>query len=349
MNVLFRCDGSHLIGMGHVIRCMALADAFTSSHKCRVEWAIKVDEAVLALLANKYRHSILPESSEDGSRMNSLARIIEDTATNILILDIKNEYSSEEITELKNTFGLLVVTIDDGEEKRNAADLAFYPPVPQLKESDWSHFNGQRFAGWEYLLLRSKFGDSNVEQNEKPFKIFISMGGSDPHLLSTRVMQIILGLDLSAEVSIIIGPHFTEDNRLPEIPKDSELLMHVHRTPERIWEIMARCHMAIATFGVTAYELLACGIPTVMLSISPDHALSAEKIHTAGCGISVGIHDAITDESLGGVILDLFGNKEKLQTMKEHCAGLVDGKGASRVASIIESCYKEKIASSSIN
>ncbi|MEZ4483750.1 MAG: hypothetical protein R2864_03865 [Syntrophotaleaceae bacterium] len=53
---------------------------------------------------------------------------------------------------------LLVVVLDDSSDRRlAAADLAFYPPVPQVAELDWSDFDGDCYAGWEWIPLRSGF------------------------------------------------------------------------------------------------------------------------------------------------------------------------------------------------
>src|SRR5207247_3555104 len=39
-NVLFRCDGGPTIGMGHVARCLAVAEALCRHHSCRAEFAV---------------------------------------------------------------------------------------------------------------------------------------------------------------------------------------------------------------------------------------------------------------------------------------------------------------------
>ena len=68
--------------------------------------------------------------------------------------------TKQKLKQLKNNNKIRVVTIDDPEDKRLESDLAFYPPIPQLKKITWGGFSGKLFVGWEYVLLRDEYNKS---------------------------------------------------------------------------------------------------------------------------------------------------------------------------------------------
>ena len=48
----------------------------------------------------------------------------------------------------------------------------------------------------------------------------------------------------------------------------------------------ANADVAICAFGVTAYELAACGVPAIYIGLTRDHVLSASAFADAGMGLS---------------------------------------------------------------
>ena len=49
-SILFRCDGSHEVGFGHIIRCLALADELKDNHGCDIMFAILRDNKAIELI-----------------------------------------------------------------------------------------------------------------------------------------------------------------------------------------------------------------------------------------------------------------------------------------------------------
>lgn len=161
MNVLIRCDGSPEIGLGHVVRCLALADVLHGVHNCRISFAMRKGPLGIHMVEEKGYQVIIPQENDKSfdykEWLNECVRKVDARA---IVFDVRDGLSRTVVKKLRNN-GTLIATIDDPEDKRLEADLAFYPPVPQVKRIDWTGFTGELYVGWEWVILRKEFFSEN--------------------------------------------------------------------------------------------------------------------------------------------------------------------------------------------
>ncbi len=211
MDVLIRCDGDYQIGLGHVVRCLVLADELTG-RGCRVTFAMRVGPLGITKV-EPYYPVLQPDQGGPAFDYEAwMLQCLEETGSRILILDVRDGISRVIVERLKAN-GTLVVTIDDPEEKRLATDLAFYPPVPQVKEVDWSDFKGTLYTGWEYVILRKEFAAAHNRPRNRTPRVLVAMGGSDPAGLSLKALQALQQLERKIEIMIVIGSGFRPRRR----------------------------------------------------------------------------------------------------------------------------------------
>jgi spore coat polysaccharide biosynthesis protein SpsF len=100
---------------------------------------------------------------------------------------------------------------------------------------------------------------------------------------------------------------------------------------------MAEADLAICSFGMTAYELAAMGVPAVYACLTEDHEESASALAAAGMGMSVGVNDQETETRLAAAIERLLVDENARAQMSARASELVDGRGASRIAELLVS------------
>lgn len=93
--------------------------------------------------------------------------------------------------------------------------------------------------------------------------------------------------------------------------------------------------VAVASLGVTAYELAACGVPAVLLSLTDDHAESASAFAAADIAISLGVHAGVADSAIADGVAALLADGARRAAMGARARALVDGRGAARIAAEI--------------
>jgi UDP-2,4-diacetamido-2,4,6-trideoxy-beta-L-altropyranose hydrolase len=313
-SVLIRCDGSKDIGFGHVFRCLALAGELIKSHNCRVVFAMRESEVGIKLVKKYY--DVIPSDSSSGdfNYEQWLVQCIKASTSDILILDVRDGLNEQNMKTLRS-LGVKIVTIDDPEEKRIQSDMAFYPPIPQIQEYSWAGFKGDLFVGWDYVVLRKEYFERKNRQQYKIKNILVAMGGSDNLNLTQMVVSILAPLEHDYSLNILLGPGYQYVSELKNTLDQAHIKNEIFVNPNNVAEIMSKSFFAIASFGVTAYELAALGIPSILVSISADHLKSASIFSEEGVSINIGEYSTFDKNQLLMEVNRLLGNPKLIEEM----------------------------------
>ncbi len=331
-SVLFRCDGSPEIGLGHVVRCLALAGELRNAQGCKVSFAMRQGTlGVKMAQAEGYRVFEPADEIKSSNQVLWLKNVVKETCCQVLILDVRDDLPSDAVSSLRCQ-GILIVTIDDPSQRRLHADLAFYPPVPQIRKMSWSGFSGRLYDGWEWVILRRQFEQPTPRVSLGRRQLLVTMGGSDPFKLTLRAVEALDLLKLEFDTSVVLGPGFLHNEELQSLLVRVHRQFDIYRNVSCISHLMARADMAVASFGVTAYELAATGVPAIFMSISEDHEESLKSFVDAGIALSIGIFNKVTPGILAQSVKDVLTNPLLRSKMSLQAKRLVDGSGAARIA-----------------
>lgn len=348
--VLIRCDAAPEIGFGHVVRCLALADELRDSHGCRVDFAmLQGPQGVAQVQAQGYAVFQPSQGIEDLNEGAWLQDLITGNQHQILILDVRTDLANEPVQSIRVS-GVLIVTIDDPSDRRLHADLAFYPPVPQVERFDWTGFTGKLFVGWDWVLMRPQFAEAATrahakagefqaerQKNGSRLTILVTMGGSDPAGLTLLALEAIEQLDGNFRVLVVVGGGFMHGAALTKWLSKAKRIYDIRRDVTDMASLMAESELAIASFGATAYELAAMGIPAIYLCLTRDHAESSQAFVTAEMAVSLGEHSHVTAMELSKAISSLVMKPQQRRAMSDHGLRLLRNKGVKAMATKVAS------------
>ena len=332
ISILFRCDGSVEIGMGHVVRCLALADHLKENNDCNIHFAMRQSELGINKVEESYQ--VIQSDEKDFNYSAWLTDCIEKTKAEIMIMDMRDGLSRGELKQIKKKTGIKVVTIDDPEDKRLESDMAFYPPVPQLEKTNWDGLNGKLCAGWEYVILRKEFSRSYPRLKNPIPNILVSMGGTDEKNMTRFVIEALSLIEARLRVSIILGQGYQYKNELLDVLAEAEYDYFIYNDTPNIAEIMSQSDLGIISFGVSAYELAALNIPAIYLCLTPDHEESSNLFVNEGIGVSMGQYTELRKQDLKEAIIVLLKEKQKLADMV-HRAKSLDISNMSTISNLI--------------
>lgn len=261
LNALIRCDASVQIGLGHITRCLVLANQLREAGH-RVYFALKSYSLGIEKVTEQDFEYITPSDPFDYHQW-----ITEAASTlniNLFIGDVRDGLSITTIEALK-VQQILTVCIDEPSDYRRACDLCFYPPHAQLEKLDWSGFTGEIKQGLEYLLLRPEFYQHyQVVENPTP-KVAVIMGGTDAHSLTLPVITKLLSLQQNIKLEVICKPSHPDYLLLQNQP------VQVHEQITNMADFLNSVDMAVVNFGTIIYELITMNTPALVICVHQDH------------------------------------------------------------------------------
>jgi len=98
---------------------------------------------------------------------------------------------------------------------------------------------------------------------------------------------------------------------------------------------MRQMDLAVASFGMTAYELACLGVPAVYLCLTRDHLTSANMFIKSRLAYDAWLHNEIEIKDLSEILTARIGNNYLKKQMDESTFRRIDGHGAKRVANLI--------------
>jgi UDP-2,4-diacetamido-2,4,6-trideoxy-beta-L-altropyranose hydrolase len=337
--LLIRADASIPVGTGHVMRCLALTQAWQDVGGGAVFAMAESTPSIRARVASETcaveSVSAVAGTQDDASRTIVLAR---ERQAEWIVVD-GYQFGADYQRALKAA-GLRVLFLDDyGHARHYSADLVLNQNVC-ASTAIYRDRDAQTrlLLGPRYCLLRREFArwrNWNREISSSCHRVLIMMGGSDPENLTARAIEALaLGRVEGLEATVIIGgssPHFAAINLAAA---RSGLSIKVQKDVSDIAEFMAVADVAVSAAGSTCWELCLLGLPALLVDVASNQTALAMELDRRGCAVHAGDR-TVPVEKLAAQLKRLIGSGELRQSLSRRSRELVDGNGARRVASVL--------------
>jgi UDP-2,4-diacetamido-2,4,6-trideoxy-beta-L-altropyranose hydrolase len=334
--LLVRADGSSQIGAGHVMRCLALAQAWQEARGA-VHFALA--SAPLALEMRLLGEGIavhpitgVPGSTDDAMQTIALARQI-GAAWSV----VDGYHFGAGYQQSIKQAGLRLLFVDDyGHAGHYHADLV----LNQNLHADASLYANREphtrlLSGTHYVLLRREFWPWRSWQREIPpvaRKVLVTLGGSDPDNVTLKVIQALQQAEIEdLEARVVIGSNNPHVEVLQSAIQNRESKIRTERNVTDMTALMVWADLAVSTGGSTCWELAFMGLPNLALILADNQRPVAIELDAAGVVINLGQPAALAPIEIARALAELASAPAKRAAMAERGRALVDGAGAGRV------------------
>ncbi|MGF2033929.1 MAG: UDP-2,4-diacetamido-2,4,6-trideoxy-beta-L-altropyranose hydrolase [Nostoc sp. CmiVER01] len=345
MKLLIRADASTQIGTGHVMRCLALAQAWQDAGGGVIfVMATEAPDLKTRLKSGGMEVIYLPieiGSAEDAEETAKLARQFD---ANWVVVD--GYQFGAKYQEIIKEFELKLLFIDDyGHAKQYYADIVLNQNIHPEEEL---YRNRQPYTqlllGTNYSLLRREFWQWRGWQRSLPLiakKLLVTLGGADPDNVTLKVIQGLQKVEVEElEAVVVVGgsnPHY---DRLLVVSQESKFPIHLKRNVKNMPELMAWADVAIAAGGSTSWELAFMGLPSIVLILADNQQDTAEKLGNLNIVINLGWHQDISEVEIAQAIKKLLLAKQTRIEISRHAQQLLDGYCTARIITILMEAKK---------
>jgi spore coat polysaccharide biosynthesis protein SpsF len=150
--------------------------------------------------------------------------------------------------------------------------------------------------------------------------------------MTPRVVRVLDALPHPFAGVAVVGRAFSHEEALAQVLAGAAHSWSLRRDVSDMASLMAGADLAVASFGVTAYELAAVGVPSVHLALTPEHAASSGAFGEAGIGLPLGVYGEVDNLQIAASVAGLLDDPDQAAAMGERASQLVDGLGANRIA-----------------
>lgn len=330
-NVVFRTDGSFSLGVGHLVRTIALAEEFQrrgyspvfSSMTGGVPWV--EDE-----LARHGFRVISPASNE-----TELVSQCNELGSAICVLD-SYRFPEGMGLELRQE-GIQVAAFVDNYLLGQSADIfidqnigaeGFYESLPE---------GSQLLAGTSFAALRDRVVDlrppsPKAHTNQHKPKAVAFFGGTDATGVAPLIARAIAATGVPVDLTIVAATQELHDE-LAAIPTAPDQTFNIIRPTNSLIELVVDSDVVVSAAGSSLWELACVGACVAAIEVVDNQSISyslsreARLIYGLGNRADVEGNPDLVAQQLQEILVDPVLRTE----ISENCWNRVDGLGKKRI------------------
>lgn len=345
--LVIRVDASTQMGTGHLMRCLALGQAWRDSGGHVVfAMAMKAPKLEMRLQSEGMEVIHLPARPGGDDDAIQTVQLTQQRGASWIVAD--GYHFGADYQRIIKEAGLRLLFIDDdGQAEPYYADIVLNQNL-HARESFYARKESytRLLLGIRYVLLRREFLQRREWRREIPEvarEVLVTLGGGDPDNVTMKIVQALQRMKVDGlEAVVVVGgsnPHYEE---LQSAIKDSQISIRLQRNVTNMPDLMAGADLAISSGGTTVWELAFMGLPALVGVIAPIEELLLDGLKQQCLFIHIGWFSQLSVEQLAEALIAAMEDRK----MRNHASflgrKLVDGYGADRVLEAMNEKLAEK-------
>ncbi len=343
--IIIRADASPQMGIGHVTRCLALAQTWQLDGGRVIFLSHNISDALHQRITDAGMDVIPIEQSYPNSQdLETTLEVLRTCSVGSirnppwLILD---GYHFDSIyQQAVRTAGYLLLVIDDmAHLSAYHADILLNQNLGTEKLSYTCDQDTTLLLGSRYVLLRQEFLTWHGWQRKIAGianRVLITMGGSDPDNVTFNIVHALEQVEVDGlETVVVVGGSYSHYEMLQSAISKHRHKIRLERNALNMPELMAWADVAVTAGGSTCWELAFMSVPYLVLAIAENQLGVVTQLDEMGMVINLGWHQQVTSSQIAQSLMYLLESAERRTLLAYRCHAQVDGDGVYRVSAKI--------------
>jgi spore coat polysaccharide biosynthesis predicted glycosyltransferase SpsG len=319
--VAFCCDAGRGNGVGHVMRCIALAEEFAARG---YEPVFASDLGGIGWLEDELRRRDFPVIVSANVALEPMLGL----SPMAIVVDTYGPMRFESYASVPAS-AQPVLVIHDGPYGMRDGDIL----LDQNLGAYGPGLNGLRYALLRDDIVRLRPDRPRAGRHGVPPKVLAFFGGTDPFGAGPAMARALVATELEFAATVVAADGFAADQigriqvrpgqSITTIPPGAGLMAHI-----------TDADLVVAASGTTLWELLCVGAAAAVINVVPNQDIGYRKVIATGVAAGLGsIVDMVMDPApvvaaLKAILLD----GDERDRLRADGWNLVDGLGKQRVA-----------------
>ncbi len=349
IEVFFRCDSGPDYGLGHLMRCISLAQGFKLAGIEKIVFLLRKTNGVntpLEILKEEgFRYITLPDKAK--GLQFEFGRYFSSDNFTIMIFD-NYDVTIEQMILYKKKYKNLVA-IDDLADRNFSVDFIINQNINSEDLKYEILGTAKCLLGTSYVLLRKDIlqlkNREKERENSKYFHVFMSFGGGNIYSRVKNLLMMFIKIDKLLDYRINI------DFALMDNPKHNIIIskclsgfknikVNIIIGKYNLKPIIKRADFALTAAGSTVFELAFIGVPQMVFIIDKNQEPTGQKVNEKGFGKCLGYIGDVSEVEFTELFFEFLRNRPMRESMSKKGQEFIDGKGVERVVDEIINYYR---------
>ncbi|MDE6744250.1 MAG: UDP-2,4-diacetamido-2,4,6-trideoxy-beta-L-altropyranose hydrolase [Lachnospiraceae bacterium] len=345
MTLYIRTEANRVTATGHMMRCLAIADA-AAEKGIRTVFIVAEEGSERFPRERGYQTICLGRRWDDFTgEIPVIEKLIADQHVEVMLLDsyfVSEDYMKA-VTKMTRT-----AYIDDLHAAIwSCGILIDYAVYYDLFDYQKEYPDTKLLLGCGYAPLRKEFKDLPVKQISKTVKrVLVVTGGTDEYHFMRGFVEALLSqrnLFAGVEFTLICGAFNREIDEIRKLSADylaeaktDAMRIRIYSSLPTLKDAMLETDLLITAGGTTLYEMAACGTPGICFSMADNQLDNVKGFAVRDLVWYAGdIRKDFSFDHLIEMMKELMQDYAARDAVSKKLRALVDGKGAERIVDAV--------------